>query len=139
MSLLTIYYSHIFYQYETVCNCHFIFFYSAPPSNVVATSTTAIAILIVFLVIVVICIVLIASYIPYRRFKRKTTETANFSFIDLQTPSRWERFKFQVEKFKDRLSKKRGRVGLVNYRNRHDETLDSFYGSLNPFAAHESL
>ena len=116
------------------------FFYLASPVNVIATSTTAIAILIVFLVIVVICIVLIASYIPYRRFKHKTTETANFSFIDLQKPSRWERFKFQVEKFKDRIAKKRGRVGLVNYRNRYDEeTLDSFYGSLNPFAAHESL
>jgi uncharacterized protein YpmB len=104
-----------------------------PPINVVATSTTAIAILIVIIIIIVICIILVATYIPYRRFKNKNTETADFNFVDLKKPSRWEKYS---DKLKEKFKRDKGKVGLVNT---DDMGIDSFYGSLNPFAAHETL
>lgn len=108
-----------------------------PPIAVVATSTTLVVVLVIVMVIVIICIVGVASYIPYRRYKMKSTETANFSFIDLRRPSRLDGVKLQAKKLKERFTKRKAKVGLVNYRD--DNSLDSFYGSLNPFAAHESL
>lgn len=102
----------------------------------VATSTSAVAVLIVLLVVVIICVVLIGSYISYRKFRNKSTEIADFSFVDLDEPSRWQRLTTQANKIRERFGKRK-KFGLVN--PGENETLDSFYGSLNPFAAHESL
>lgn len=92
------------------------------------------------LVAAVVGIMVIGVYIPYRRYKNKMTETADFTFIDLQKPSLSQRVKFQVDKVKERFTKKHQRVGLVTRSiDENGEALDSFYGSLNPFAAHETL
>lgn len=112
------------------------FLFLAPPINVVATSTSAVAVLIVVIILVIITIVLVSTYISYRKFRNKSTETADFSFVNLNRPSRWQRLSSSASQLKDRFSKKGNkRFGLVNT----SESLDSFYGSLNPFAAHETL
>ena len=108
----------------------------APPINVVATSTSVVAVLVVLVIIVIIVIAVVASYMSYRKFHNRATETADFSFVKLKTPpTRRQRLFTQVSKVKDKFGKKKKRFGLVNT----DENVDSFYGSLNPFAAHESL
>ena len=94
-------------------------------------------ILVVLIIIVVVCIGIVGSYIPYRRFKKRSTETANFSFVDLKKPSRFNSFRIQIDRLKEKVTKKKSKVGLVNYNT--DDSVDSFYGSLNPFAAHETL
>ena len=114
----------------------FLFLFLAPPINVVATSTSVVAVLVVLVIIVIIVIAVVASYMSYRKFHNRATETADFSFVKLKTPpTRRQRLFTQVSKVKEKFGKKKKRFGLVNT----DENLDSFYGSLNPFAAHESL
>ncbi|XP_011404149.1 PREDICTED: uncharacterized protein LOC100632877 [Amphimedon queenslandica] len=108
----------------------------SPPINVVATSTSVVAVLVVLIVVVIIIIAVVTSYMSYRKFRNKATETADFSFVKLEVPpTRRQRLVAQISKVKERFGKKRQRFGLVNT----DENVDSFYGSLNPFAAHESL
>ena len=63
----------------------------------------------VLIVVVVIVIMLIMGFIlPYRRYKRRMTETANFRFVDLTESGshRWERFKATVSSFRYRSSDK---------------------------------
>ena len=105
----------------------------------VVTTSTTVVVLVVFLIIAVICaIVFVMGYISYRKYKNRATETADFTFIDLQKPSRWKMVKIQFMQLKDKLgSKRRKRVGLVQ--PNEDSDVDSLYGSVNPFAGHESL
>ena len=116
----------------------YILFYIfvAPPINVVATSTSVVAVLVVLIAVIIIIIAVVTSYMSYRKFRNKATETADFSFVKLEMPpNRRQRLVAQISKVKERFGKKKQRFGLVNT----DDNLDGFYGSLNPFAAHESL
>ena len=58
-------------------------------------------------------------YIPYRKYKTKFTETANFKFVDLTESSQWDRAKMKVREFADKFNRDRrsSKVGLVNEQN----------------------
>lgn len=105
---------------------------AGPPPAVVASSTIAVVLVVVLLVVVVLSIIVIFVYLPYHSYKNRVTETANFSFIDLQMPTRWERFKIKVRNWKDRAFRRDSRLGLVNYSDVEEEDLlGSLYGSVN--------
>lgn len=106
-------------------------------------SATAVVALAVIVSLVVLIVALIAGgYIPYRRYKNRMTETADFRFVDLsETRTYWDRMKLR---FRDYFRRKRQneKIGLVN--------LDSvpapsekrvFYGANKPtrFAPFETL
>ena len=78
----------------------------------------------------------IALYVPYYRYRNRFTETANFSFVRLRRPSKWEHLKSQVDQLKDRVLRRQSKVGLVNV---NDDPLTSSYGSIDRFDTHESL
>ena len=103
-----------------------------PPPAVVASSTIAVVVVVVLMVVVTLSIVVIFVYIPYQSYKKRLTETANFSFIDLQMPTRWERFKIKLENWKNRVFKRDSRLGLINYSDVEEEDLlGNLYGSVN--------
>ena len=105
---------------------------AGPPPVLVASSTIAVAVLVVLLVVVILSIIVIFIYVPYQNYKKRVTETANFSFIDLQVPTRWERFKIKIEKWKNRVLRRDSRLGLINYSDVEEEDLlGNLYGSLN--------
>ena len=98
-----------------------------PP--VVAMSTSAVVAIILIVSLTVGSVVVISLYISYRRYRNRFTETANFSFVRLNSPSKWEKFKFQVNHLKDRMMRRSSKVGLVNI---NDDTRSSVqYGSTN--------
>ena len=106
---------------------------TGPPPVVVASSTIAVVVVVVLLVVVILSIIVIFVYVPYQSYKKRVTETANFSFIDLQAPTRWERFKIKLENWKNRLFRKDSRLGLINYSDVEEEDLlSNLYGSVNP-------
>ncbi len=84
---------------------------------VIISSTTVgiLAALLAFVVVVVIIIVFIV--IPYRRYKYRMTETANFKFIELSESTTTIKGKVRrvSRTFADYFRpSRRGRVGLVN-------------------------
>ena len=76
-------------------------------------------------------VVIISLYISYRRYRNRFTETANFSFVRLNSPSKWEKFKFQVNHLKDRMMRRSSKVGLVNVNDDAGSSSSMQYGSTN--------
>ena len=95
---------------------------------------------VLLIVVVVIAIVLVSMYISYQKLRHKSTETANFEFIDLQRPTRLQQLHVHAMNVKDKFKRKRKKpkVGLVQPRE-GDSDLESFYGSLTHFPDHDSL
>lgn len=89
--------------------------FPAPSPSVVVKSATAVVALAVIVSLVVLIVALIAGgYIPYRRYKNRMTETADFRFVDLsETRTYWDRMKLR---FRDYFRRKRQneKIGLVN-------------------------
>lgn len=88
----------------------------ADPSKVVVASTSTFIAILAILIAVVILLIIMGLYVPYRKYKTKFTETANFKFVDLSESSQWDRAKMKVREFADKFSKNRrsSKVGLVN-------------------------
>ena len=86
---------------------------------VVASTSTLIAILAILIAVVSLLMIVMGLYIPYRKYKTKFTETANFKFVDLSESTQWDRAKMKVREFADRLNRNRrsSKVGLVNEQN----------------------
>ncbi len=112
----------------------------------VASSATAAVILAVFAVLTVLIIALVVGvYIPYRRYKNRMTETADFRFVDLSETGRlWDKFKLKSNQFVDYFRRRRHneKIGLVNLGA--IPTADErrlFYGSntLTQFAPYETI
>ena len=83
---------------------------------VASTVTTAVVVLAVLVIIVVIVILVVVVYIPYRRYKNRMTETANFQFVELnQKASFWDRVKMGFRQLHDRFKRTHyQKIGLVN-------------------------
>lgn len=96
-------------------------------------------------VIVVIIALVVGGYIPYRRYKNRMTETADFRFVDLSENRRvWDRFKLKANQFMDYFRTKRPneKIGLVNLgAEPMSEERRLFYGTntLTEFAPYETL
>lgn len=94
---------------------------------------------------VVIVALVAGGYIPYRRYKNRMTETADFRFVDLsETGSNWDRLKLKANQFMDYFRKKRHneKIGLVNLGSMPvPEVRRLFYGTntLTQFAPYETL
>lgn len=109
----------------------------------VASSATAIVALAVIVAIVVLIVALVAGgYIPYRKYKNRMTETADFRFVDLsETRTHWDRLKLKANQFVDyvRRRKENEKIGLVNLGSIPERP---FYGTNNTFtqfAPYETL
>ncbi len=122
-----------------VCNYYYPFVIASNKTTVITTSTTVV-IVILLIVLVVIAIVFVSGYISYHKLKQRSTETANFTFIDLHQPSRYQQLKINVMNVKDKIAKRsQSRLGLVQAKDGEVSDTESFYGSLTHFAGHESL
>ena len=82
----------------------------------VASTSTLIAILAFLIALVSILMIVMGLYIPYRKYKSRFTETANFKFVDLSESTQWDRAKMKVQEITDRFGRNRrsSKVGLVN-------------------------
>ena len=112
----------------------------------VASSATAVVVLAVLVALsVVIVALIVGGYVPYRRYKNRMTETADFRFVDLsETGSRWDRIKLRTNQFMDyfRSRRRNEKIGLVNLGSvpaNNERKL--FYGTntLTQFAPYETL
>ena len=56
----------------------------------------------VIAVVVALILLVMGGYIPYRRYRNRMTETADFRFVDLseKKPSLWHSVKMKASKFK---------------------------------------
>ena len=86
------------------------------PKAVVASTSTLIAILAFLIAFVSVLMIIMGLYIPYRKYKIKLTETANFKFVDLSESTHWDRAKMKVREVTDKFNRNRksSKVGLVN-------------------------
>ena len=84
-----------------------------------ASTSTLIAVLAILIAVVSILMIVMGLYIPYRKYKTKFTETANFRFVELNESTQWDRVKMKVQEFADKISRNRksSKVGLVNEQN----------------------
>ena len=98
-------------------------------------------VVVLLIVAVIFAIIFVAGYISYQKLKHRSTETANFTFIDLQEPSRFQRAKMVLMNAKERFGRRsqRKRVGLVQPRDGEVSDVESFYGSLTHFPDHDTL
>ena len=86
--------------------------------------------------VVGIILLTLGVYIPYRKFKNRFTETANFQFVELnERTSFWKKVKVKFWQFRDRLKKSDAKVGLVNL----TDEFSSDYGSVASFSPHNDL
>ena len=114
---------------------------------VVASSATAVAIGITVVVLVVVSVVLfLAVYVPYKKYKNRMTETADFRFVDLsETSNYWHRLKWSSHQALEYFKRRRHteKIGLVNLGSLppNDERRRLFYGTntLTQFAPYETL
>jgi len=96
-----------------------VFIYSVitgPSPAVVASSTTAV-VLGVLIAVVVIILLIVGVYIPYRRYRNRLTETADFKFVDLsEGRSYWQRAKVTANRVAERVRRpsEAQKTGLVN-------------------------
>ena len=71
----------------------------------------------VIAVVVVLILLAMGGYIPYRRYRNRMTETADFRFVDLseERPSFWRSVKMKASKYKYFFAAQRPeeKVGLV--------------------------
>ena len=112
----------------------------------VASSATAVVVLAVVVALSIVVIALIVGgYIPYRRYKNRMTETADFRFVDLsETGSHWDRVKLRANQFMDyfRGRRRNEKIGLVNLGSVPvSEERRLFYGTntLTQFAPYETI
>ena len=91
------------------------------------------AILAVLIAIVCVLMIVMSLYIPYRKYKTKYTETANFKFVDLSESTNWDRARMKVKEFADKFSrtKKPSKVGLVNEKNESTRLTNFPYESVS--------
>ena len=104
-----------------------------PSKVVVASTSTLVAILAVLIAIVCVLMIVMGLYIPYRKYKTKYTETANFKFVDLSESTNWDRARMKVREFADRFSrtKQPSKVGLVNEKNESTKLTNFPYESVS--------
>ena len=123
-------------------------FYSfvGPSPSVLASSATAAVIVAVLVAVVVLIVALVAGgYVPYRKYKNRMTETADFRFVDLSEEkiSNWERFKRKTRQLLRYIRRKHEneKIGLVNLSAASTEERQSLYGTndLTQFAPYESI
>ena len=71
----------------------------------------------VIAVVIVLILLAMGGYIPYRRYRNRMTETADFRFVDLSEakPSLWRSVKMKARKYKYFFSAQSPdeKVGLV--------------------------
>lgn len=103
-------------------------------------------VVVVLAVLVVVIVALVAGgYIPYKKYKNRMTETADFRFVDLsENGSPWHRFKLKANQLMDYFRTKRHseKIGLVNLGAvPMSEERRLFYGTntLTQFAPYETL
>ena len=106
---------------------------TGPSKAVVASTSTLIAILAILIAVVSLLMIVMGLYIPYRKYKTKFTETANFKFVDLSESTQWDRAKMKVQEFTDKLNRKRrsSKVGLVNEQNESSRLLNFPFESVS--------
>lgn len=111
-----------------------------------ASSATAVVVLAVLVALVVAIVALVAGgYIPYKKYKNRMTETADFRFVDLsENGSPWDRFKRKTNQLRDYFRTKRHseKIGLVNLGAvPMSEERRLFYGTntLTQFAPYETV
>ena len=121
---------------------HFI----GPSPAVVASSATAVVVAAVVLTLVTVIIILVVGvYVPYKKFKNRMTETADFRFVDLtENVNYWHRFKLKSNQFFKYFRSKQHneKIGLVNLGSvPMEEERRMFYGTntLTQFAPYETL
>ena len=97
-------------------NVMYIIHTPGPSQAVVASTSTLIAVLGFLIAFVSVLMIVMGLYIPYRKYKTKFTETANFKFVDLTESTHWDRAKMKVREITDKFSRNRksSKVGLVN-------------------------
>jgi hypothetical protein len=100
---------------------------------VVASTSTLIAILAILIAVVSLLMIVVGLYIPYRKYKTKFTETANFKFVDLSESTQWDRAKMKVREFADKMNRNRrsSKVGLVNEQNESSRLMHFPFQSLS--------
>ena len=110
-----------------------------------ASSATAVVVLAVLVALVVVVAALVGGgYVPYRRYKNRMTETADFRFVDLseQRVSAWQRVQLRADQFWRQVRRKRQteKIGLVNL-GAVSEERRLFYGTdtLTEFAPYETI
>lgn len=106
------------------------------------TTSTTVVIVTLLIVVVVLAIVFVTGYISYHKLKNRSTETANFTFIELHNPSRLQRVKSGFASVKDRMSRRsstRSKLGLVPAKDGEASDVESFYGSLAQYPDHDNL
>lgn len=113
---------------------------------VASSATAVVALTVIVAVIVIIIAVIVGAYIPYKRYKNRMTETADFRFVDLsETGTHWDRFKLKANQILDYIRRKRQneKIGLVNLGSDPvpDEERRLFYGTntMTQFAPYETL
>ena len=125
---------------------HHLYIHTGSSPAVVASST-AVTVLAVLITITILLILLIAGgCIPYRRYKSRLTETANFRFVDLSDSGTYlKRLKVKTSQIRDKVpfikQQHTERVGLV-LPSREQELQDPVYGintTVLPFAPHDDL
>ena len=91
------------------------------------------AVLAVLIAIVFVLMIVMTLYIPYRKYKARYTETANFKFVDLSESTHWDRARMKVREFVDKInrSKKPSKVGLVNEKNDSTKLMHFPYESVS--------
>ena len=71
----------------------------------------------VLIAVVVIILLIVGVYIPYRRYRNRLTETADFKFVDLsEGRSYWQRAKVTANRVAERVRRpsEAQKTGLVN-------------------------
>jgi len=114
---------------------------------VVASSATAVVVGVTLAALLVVSVILfMAVYVPYKKYKNRMTETADFRFVDLsETSNYWQRLKEKSHQVVDyfRRRQHREKIGLVNLGSLppHDESRQLFYGTntMTQFAPYETL
>ena len=121
------------------------FLVPTPPVVVASSATAVVVFAVVVTVIVVVIIFIVGGYIPYRRYKNRMTETADFSFVDLtEKTTFWDRVKLKTSQLKDYFKRKREneKIGLVNLGSLPlTDERRLFYGTntLTHFAPYETI
>lgn len=117
-----------------------------PSPVVVASSATAVVVVAVVITLVTVAIILMVGvYVPYKKYKNRMTETADFRFVDLsENGNFWDRFKLKSNQLLEYFRRKRHneKIGLVNLGSVPlEEDRRMFYGTntLTQFAPYETL
>ena len=104
-----------------------------PTPTVIATST--VVLVVVASIVCVVLLLVVGVYVPYRRYKQRHVEKADFRFIHLSKQSTWKRIKVKFLKLKDRWTSSNAASGRVHV------NIDNSYGAtkVRGFSDHERL